>query len=90
MWCDNRPRAVVLGTYRRAEAARTGPRTLGEQQSWCKVESNPTRVRCSGLLVRGGAGHAEQALGQPFAFLDKAASSFRKNWQGVDARGIKA
>ena len=90
MWCENRPRAVVLGTYCRAEAARTGPRTLGEQQSWFKVESDPTRVRRSGLLARGGAGHAEQALGQPFAFLVRAASSFRKNWQGVDAQGNKA
>ena len=90
LWCENCPRAVVLGTYRRAEAARTGPRILGEQQRWCKVESDPTRVRRSGLLAQGGAGHAEKALGQPFAFLTRAASSFRKNWQGVDAQGIKA
>ena len=90
MWCGNCPRAVVLGTYLRAEAIRTGPRTLREQQSWCKVESDPTRVRRSGLLARGGAGHAKRALGQPFAFLTRAASSFRENWQGIDARGIKA
>ena len=68
LWCENCPRAVVLGTYRRAEAARTGPRTLRQQQSWRRVESDPTRVRRSGLLARGGAGHAEKVLGSRLLF----------------------
>ena len=68
LWCENRPCTVVLGPYRCAEAARTGPRTLRQQQSWRRVESDPTRVRRSDLLARGGAGHAEKVLGSRLLF----------------------
>ena len=52
--------------------------------------SRTPRACDAAVCWRGEARDTREGLGQPFALLARAASSFRKNWQGVDARGIEA
>ena len=78
---------------RDVSSCRGGPNGAADSQTAAKLAQGRVRPHARATqrsVGAGGARDTREGLGQPFAFLARAASSFRKNWQGVDARGIEA
>ena len=78
---------------RDVSSCRGGPNGAADSQTAAKLVQGRVRPHARATQRSVGAGRRgtrREGLGQPFAFLARAASSFRKNWQGVDAQGNKA